>query len=46
VLNTFFNTQPLTWDELLLAIVISSLVFVAAELEKWIKLRKNRLSKT
>lgn len=40
VLNTFFNTQPLTWDELLLAIGISSLVFVAVEVEKWLKRRK------
>lgn len=40
VLNTFFNTQPLTWDELLLAIGISSLVFVAVEVEKWWKRKK------
>ncbi len=40
VLNTFFNTQPLTWDELLLAIGISSIVFVAVEAEKWWKRRK------
>jgi P-type Ca2+ transporter type 2C len=37
VLNTFFNTQPLTWDELLLAIGISSVVFIAVEVEKWWK---------
>lgn len=41
VLNTFFNTQPLTWDELLLAIGISSIVFIAVEVEKWWK-RRNR----
>lgn len=41
VLNTFFNTQPLTWDELLLAIGVSSIVFIAVEIEKWWK-RKNR----
>lgn len=41
VLNSFFNTQPLTWDELLLAIGISSLVFVAVEVEKWLKRKKN-----
>jgi P-type Ca2+ transporter type 2C len=40
VMNTFFNTQPLTWDELLLAIGISSIVFVAVEIEKWWKRRK------
>jgi P-type Ca2+ transporter type 2C len=40
VLNTFFNTQPLTWDELLLAIGVSSVVFVAVEVEKWWKRRK------
>jgi Ca2+-transporting ATPase len=41
VLNTFFNTQPLTWDELLLAIGVSSIVFIAVEVEKWWK-RRNR----
>jgi P-type Ca2+ transporter type 2C len=40
VLNKFFNTQPLTWDELLLAIGISSVVFVAVEVEKWWKRRR------
>jgi P-type Ca2+ transporter type 2C len=41
VMNKFFNTQPLTWDELLLAIGISSIVFVAVEMEKWWKRKKN-----
>jgi P-type Ca2+ transporter type 2C len=41
-LNIFFNTQPLTWDELLLAIGISSIVFVAVEVEKWWKRRHSQ----
>lgn len=43
-LNGFFNTAPLTWDELLEAIVMSSVVFFAVEVEKWLKRRRaNRL---
>ncbi len=41
VFNKFFNTQPLTAGELILAIGISSLVFVAVELEKWLKRKNN-----
>jgi P-type Ca2+ transporter type 2C len=34
-----FKTQPLTWDELLVALAISSVVFWGVELEKLIKRR-------
>lgn len=37
VMNEFFRTQPLTWDELLLAIGLSAIVFIAVELEKLLK---------
>jgi len=36
-LNVFFNTQPLTLNELLTGILVSSVVFIAVEIEKWIK---------
>jgi Ca2+-transporting ATPase len=39
ILNRFFNTAPLTWDELLLAVAMASVVFFAVEIEKWIKRR-------
>lgn len=39
-LNTFFNTAPLTLEELLIALGMSSVVFFAVELEKWFKRRK------
>jgi P-type Ca2+ transporter type 2C len=39
-LNKFFHTQPLTAAELLLAIGVSSIVFIAVEIEKWFKRRK------
>jgi P-type Ca2+ transporter type 2C len=41
-LNIFFNTQPLTTIELLTAIGVSSIVFIAVEIEKMIKRRKSR----
>jgi Ca2+-transporting ATPase len=34
-LNAVFKTAPLDWDELLLCLVLSTVVFVAVELEKW-----------
>ncbi len=37
VLNRFFNTQPLTWDELLIALGVSFVVFLAVEFEKLMK---------
>ena len=36
-LNVVFVTEPLTPGELLVAVGVSSLVFVAVELEKWVK---------
>jgi Ca2+-transporting ATPase len=35
--NEIFKTQPLTFKELIICLVISSIVFHAVELEKWIK---------
>jgi Ca2+-transporting ATPase len=39
-LNTFFHTQPLTWQELLTAFGVSSITFLAVESEKFFKRRK------
>ena len=36
-LNPIFNTQPLTLNELLLTLALSSVVFIAVEIEKFIK---------
>jgi len=41
-LNPIFNTEPLTLNELLFTLLLSSVVFVAVEIEKWVK-RRNRL---
>jgi Ca2+-transporting ATPase len=42
-LNPIFATQPLSPSELVFALAVSSLVFVAVEVEKWIKrLRMNK----
>lgn len=38
--NEIFKTQPLTLYELLLTLAVSSIVFWAVEIEKWIKNRK------
>ena len=38
--NTVFKTQPLTSFEVLLTLAVSSIVFWAVEIEKWIKKRK------
>ncbi|RKS95782.1 Ca2+-transporting ATPase [Flavobacterium limicola] len=38
--NEIFKTQPLTLYELLLTLALSSIVFWAVEIEKWIKNRK------
>jgi len=35
--NTIFKTQPLTFNELTLTILTSSIVFIAVEIEKYIK---------
>jgi P-type Ca2+ transporter type 2C len=39
VLNAVFHTQPLNFMEMVLVLCVSSLVFVAVEIEKWIKRR-------
>ena len=36
-LNAVFGTQPLTGFELLVTLALSSIVFVAVEIEKWVK---------
>ena len=36
-LNTFFHTKPLSAWELLISVGISSVVFIAVEIEKWAK---------
>lgn len=38
--NDIFKTQPLTFNELLLTLAVSSIVFWAVEIEKWVKKRK------
>ncbi|RBN51683.1 cation-translocating P-type ATPase [Flavobacterium psychrolimnae] len=40
--NGIFKTQPLTLYELLLTFAVSSIVFWAVEIEKWIKNRKKQ----
>jgi P-type Ca2+ transporter type 2C len=38
-LNQLFDTQPLAWDELLLCLLLSSVVFAGVEVEKWLARR-------
>lgn len=40
--NKIFRTQPLTLNELIITIAVSSIVFCAVELEKWIKRQGNQ----
>jgi Ca2+-transporting ATPase len=39
-LNRVFKTEPLTFKELLMALLLSSVVFIAVELEKLIKRKR------
>lgn len=39
--NSVFKTQPLNGKELLVTLLVSSIVFVAVEFEKWIKNKQN-----
>jgi hypothetical protein len=38
-LQTFFNTAPLVWYDLLLCIGLGALVLVGIEFEKWVSRR-------
>lgn len=40
--NEIFRTQPLTWEELLMCIGLSAIVFHAVELEKFVKLVRGK----
>lgn len=42
VLNAIFKTQPLTLNELIICFALSSVIFIAVEIEKWL-IRKNWL---
>jgi len=39
-LNQLFNLQPLSGLELALSVALASVVFLAVELEKWVRCRK------
>jgi len=44
LLNPIFRTEPLTLNELLLTLALSSVVFIAVEIEKMVKRRQGRAS--
>jgi Ca2+-transporting ATPase len=39
VLQPIFKTEALSLDELLLCLALSSIVFIAVEIEKWLRRR-------
>ena len=43
-LNSVFKTQPLTLNELIFVLALSSVVFCAVEIEKLIKRRRSRIA--
>ncbi len=41
-LQSVFKTNPLTWQELLISLALSTIVFWGVEIEKWFKRRSDR----
>jgi Ca2+-transporting ATPase len=41
-LQSIFKTNPLSWQELLISLVLSTIVFLGVEIEKWFKRRADR----
>ncbi|MBI5876315.1 MAG: cation-translocating P-type ATPase [Chloroflexi bacterium] len=39
-MQEFFSTKPLAWPDLLIALALSSIIFWAVELEKWVQRRR------
>jgi Ca2+-transporting ATPase len=42
ILQSIFKTNPLSWQELLISLVLSTIVFWGVEIEKWFKRRADR----
>jgi len=43
-MNEIFNTQPLPIKELVISLGLSLVVFIAVEIEKWIKRSRKKAS--